>query len=161
MEKENDAFGRGGVEDIKLETKANDTKKFRDQGQAQPFRGQSLSRPKTGMLEAKDQRHNAEVIYKKKTFAPKILKFSGRFRCSPKKKVFAPNILKFSGKFKRSPGKIYLQNFFRKLSGVLQDETKLVMTLAPFPINQKLVLSSSRELGIFEDLQASRPRPRT
>ena len=32
-------------------------KKIRDQDQGQPFRGQTLSRPRTGMLEAKDQGH--------------------------------------------------------------------------------------------------------
>ena len=42
---------RGGVEDTRLEAK--DTKKIRGQGQGQPFRGQTLSRPRTGMLEAK------------------------------------------------------------------------------------------------------------
>ena len=63
------------------------------------------------MLEAKakNQGHNAEKISKKK-----------------KKKVFAPKFRKFFGKFKR------LQNFFRQLSGVLLDETNLVMTLAHF-----------------------------
>ena len=30
---------RGGVEDIRLEAKAKDTKKIRGQGQGQPFRG--------------------------------------------------------------------------------------------------------------------------
>ena len=44
---------RGGVEDTRLEAKAQDTKKIRGQGQGQPFRGQTLSRPRTGMLEAK------------------------------------------------------------------------------------------------------------
>ena len=46
---------RGGVKDIRLEAKAKDTKKIR--GQGQPFRGQTLSRPRTGMLKAKDQGH--------------------------------------------------------------------------------------------------------
>ena len=52
-------FARGGVEDTRLEAKAKDTKKIRGQGQGQPFRGQTLSRPRTGMLEAKakDQGH--------------------------------------------------------------------------------------------------------
>ena len=65
---------RGGVEDTRLEAKAKakDTKKIRGQGQGQgqPFRGHNLSRPRTGMLEAKakDQGH--------------------RRKCSPKKKVF-------------------------------------------------------------------------
>ena len=44
---------RGGVEDTRLEAKAKDTKKIRGQGQGQPFRGQTLSRPRTVMLEAK------------------------------------------------------------------------------------------------------------
>ena len=63
-------FSRGGVEDARLEAKAKETKKIRGQGQGQPFRGQTLSRPRTGMLEvkAKDQ--------------------GPRRKCSPKKKVF-------------------------------------------------------------------------
>ena len=44
---------RGGVEVTRLEAK--DTKKIRGQGQGQPFRGQTLSRPRTGML--KDEGH--------------------------------------------------------------------------------------------------------
>ena len=65
-------LSRGGVEDTKLVTK--DTQKIR--GQEQPFRGPTLSRPRTGMLKAKDQGHNAEVISKKKIFAPKSKKKS-------------------------------------------------------------------------------------
>ena len=37
---------------------------------------------------------------------------------------------------------------------------KIGHDLGPFSISQKIVLSSSREQVIFEDLQASRPRPR-
>ena len=55
---------RGGVEDTRLEAK--DTKKIPGQGQGQPFRGQNPSRPKTGMLEAKDQRHRRKRSPKKK-----------------------------------------------------------------------------------------------
>ena len=57
---------RGGVEDTRLEAKAKDTKKIR--GQGQPFRGQTLSRPRTGMLEAKtkDQGHKRKCSPKKK-----------------------------------------------------------------------------------------------
>ena len=45
-----------------------DTKKIRGQGQGQPFRRQTLSRPRTGMLEAKakDQGHKRQVLSKKK-----------------------------------------------------------------------------------------------
>ena len=51
---------RGGVEDTRLEAKVKVTKKIRGQGQGQPFRGQTLSRPRTGMLKAKakDQGHS-------------------------------------------------------------------------------------------------------
>ena len=65
---------RGGVEDTRLEAKAKakDTKKIRGQGQGQeqPFRGQNLSRPRTGMLEAKakDQGHRRKCSKKKKVF---------------------------------------------------------------------------------------------
>ena len=59
-------FTRGGVEDTRLEAKAKDTKKFR--GQGQPFRGQTLSRPRTGMLEAKakNQGHRRKCSPKQK-----------------------------------------------------------------------------------------------
>ena len=53
-------MARGGVEDTRL--KAKDTKKIR--GQGQPFQGQTLSRPRTGMLEAKDP--SASALQKKK-----------------------------------------------------------------------------------------------
>ena len=59
-----DIFSRDGVEGTRLEAK--DTKKIR--GQGQPFRGQTLSRPRTGMLEAKakDQGHKRKCSPKKK-----------------------------------------------------------------------------------------------
>ena len=58
---------RGGVEATRLEAKAKDTKKIRGQGQGQPFRGQTLSRPRTGMLgaKAKDQGHSRKCSQKK------------------------------------------------------------------------------------------------
>ena len=43
-------------------------KKIRGQGQGQPFRGQNLSRPRTGMLEAKDRGHSRKRSPKKKVF---------------------------------------------------------------------------------------------
>ena len=60
-------YSRGGVEDTRFEAKANDTKKIR--GQGQPFRGQTLSRPRTGMLEAKaeDQGHRRKCSPKKRS----------------------------------------------------------------------------------------------
>ena len=61
---------RGGVEDTRLEAKAKDTKKIR--GQGQPFRGQNLLRPRTGMLEAKaskDQGHRHKRSPQKKRFS--------------------------------------------------------------------------------------------
>ena len=80
---------RGGVEDTKLEAKAKDTKKTR--GQGQPFRGQTLLRPRTEMLEAKDQGHSRKCSPKKKKRFKKI--FSGDL----KKKGLLQKI--FSGVF--------------------------------------------------------------
>ena len=94
------ADGRGGVEDTRLEAKAKDTKKIRGQGQGQPFRGQTLSRPRTGMLEAKakDQGHKAQVLSKKK------------------KKKKKRSSQKF---FKRSPRKNPFQKIFQPLHKIL------------------------------------------
>ena len=87
---------RGEVEDTRLEAKAKDTKKIR--GQGQPFRGQTLSRPRTGMLEAKakDQGHKRKCSPKKKkglqeNFLGDLQRKKKRsprkfFRRSPKKK---------------------------------------------------------------------------
>ena len=83
---------RGGVEDTRLEAKAKDTKKIRGQGQGQPFGGQTLSRPRTGMLEAKAKNQG----HKRK--------------CSPKKKKRSSQ--KF---FKRFPRKNVFQKFFQAL----------------------------------------------
>ena len=55
---------RGVVENPWLEAKAKETKKIR--GQGQPFRGQALSRARTGKLEAKDQGHKRTCSEKKK-----------------------------------------------------------------------------------------------
>ena len=86
---------RGGVEDTRLEAKAKDTKKIRGQGQGQPFQGQTLSRPRTGMLEAKakDQKHKR--------------------KCSPKKKRSSQKF------FKRSPQKNVFQKIFQALHKIL------------------------------------------
>ena len=139
-------FTRGGVEDTRLEAKAKakDTKKIRGQGQGQgqPFRGQTLSRPRTGMLEAKakDQGHKAQVLSKKKKKKRSSQKF---FRRSLKKKKKKRSSQKF---FKRSPRKNAFQKIFQPLHKILTF--------------QKIVLSSSRGQANFRGLEASRPRPR-
>ena len=97
---------RGRVEDTKLQAK--DTKKTRGQGQGQPFQGQTLSRPRTGMLEAKakDQGHKRKCSQKKKKKKGLHKNFSGDLK---KKKSLHKNfssdlhIKTFSKKFfKRS-----------------------------------------------------------
>ena len=79
-------ISRGGVEDTRLEAKAKakDTKKIRGQGQGQPFRGQNLSRPRTGMLEAKakDQGHSRKCSPKKKVFK-KVFQTISNLKPSP------------------------------------------------------------------------------
>ena len=140
---------RDGVEDTRLEAKAKAkakvTKKIRGQGQGQgqPFRGQTLSRPRTGMLEAKakDQGHKAQVLSKKKK-KRSLQKFFRRSQKKKKKKKRSSQ--KF---FKRSP----LKNVFQKIFQALHK----ILTF------QKIVLSSSLGQANFRGLEASRPRPRT
>ena len=111
----------------------------------------SRPRPRTQKnFEAKDRpfrgqgqgpRTHTQVFSKKKG----LQKF---FSGDLKKKVFK-NF--FSGNlYLRKPKKRSLQ-IFRKVSGVFQRNFN----------GSKIVLSSSRELGNFRGLEASRPRPRT
>ena len=58
---------KDGVEDTRLEAKAKDTKKIRGQGQGQPSRGQTFSRPRTGLLEAMAKHTAASVLQKKRS----------------------------------------------------------------------------------------------
>ena len=74
-----DLLNRGGVEDTRLEAKAKDTKK----GQGQPFRGQTLSRPRT---------MDTSEVFSKKVFKPIFQVFS-------KKKTSTKNFLRRSTKF--------------------------------------------------------------
>ena len=102
---------RGGVEDTRLEAKAKakDTKKIRGQGQGQPFRGQTLSRPRTGMLEAKakDQGHKRKCSpkKKKKVFTKIFQAISKKKKKKKKKKVFTKIFQAISTK------KRFLKNF--------------------------------------------------
>ena len=106
---------RGGVEDTRLEAKAKakDTKKIRGQGQGQgqPFRGQTLSRPRTGMLEAKakDQGHKAQVLSKKKKKKGLHKNFSGDLQKKKKKKSLHKN---FSGDLQKKKKKKSLHKNF-------------------------------------------------
>ena len=109
---------RGGVEDTRLDAKAKDTKKIRGQGQGQPFRGQTLSRPRKGMLEAKDT--SASALQKKKKGLHKNFQ-----AISKKKKVFSKFFQAISTK-KRFPKNFSsaLQNFnIPKNSAVLEPRT--------------------------------------
>ena len=99
---------RGGVEDTRLEAKAKDTKKIRGQGQGQPFRGQTLSRPRTGMLEAKDQGHKR--------------------KCSPKTKQ-KKSSQKF---FRRSQKK---KNAFTKIFQAISTKTRFPKNFSSTPQN--------------------------
>ena len=50
----------------KARDQGQEHEKIRGQGQGQPFLRQTLSRPRTGMLEAKDQRHSLKTVFSKK-----------------------------------------------------------------------------------------------
>ena len=126
---------RSGVEDTRLEAKG--TKKFRVQGQVQ-----TLSRPRT-----KDT--DASVFQKKDLqnfFSGDVNKGLQNFFSGEKglqKFFFRRSLLEETKK--RS-----LQ-IFRKVSGVFQRNFN----------GSNIGLSSSRGLGDFRGLEASRPRPRT
>ena len=77
-------------------------KKIQGQGQGQPFRGQTLSRPRTEMLEAKDQGHKAQVLSKKKVFT-KI------FQAISTKKRFQKNFSSASQNFNNSKNTAVLE----------------------------------------------------
>ena len=95
------------------------------------------------MLEAKakDQRHKAQVLSKKKKVFTKIFQAISKKKKKKKKKKRSSQ--KF---FKRSP----LKNVFQKIFQALHK----ILTF------QKIVLSSSRGQANFRGLEASRPRPR-
>ena len=96
---------RGGVEDTRLEAKAKDTKKIR--GQGQPFQGQTLSRPRKGMLEAKakDEGHKRKCSPKKK----KRKVFTKIFQAISTKKRFPKNFSSASKNFNNSKNTAVLE----------------------------------------------------
>ena len=96
------------------------------QGQGQPFRGQTLSRPRTGMLEAKakDQGHKAQVLSKKKKKKKVFTKIFQAISKKKKKKGLHKNF------FKRSPRKNALQKIFQPLHKILTFR-KIVLSLEP------------------------------
>ena len=95
------------------------------QGQGQPFRGQTLSRPRTGMLEAKakDQGHKA--------------------KCSPKKKKKKKrSSQKF---FKRSPLKNVFQKIFQALHKLLTFQ-KIVLSSSRGQANFRGLEAKAKDL---------------
>ena len=119
-------------------TRGQGHKKIRGQGQS--FLGQTLSRPRTGML--KDT--NASALQKKKVFTKVFTKkkvFTKIFQAISKKKRSSQKF------FTRSPQKNVFQKIFQALYRIL--------TI------QKIVLSSSRGQANFRRLEVSRRRPRT
>ena len=135
---------RDEVEDTRLEAKVKDTQKIR--GQGQPFRGQTLSRPRTGMLKAKDQGHKRKCSPKKKGLQKN---FSGNLR--RKKKVFRRSPKKKKGLHKNFSGDLHKKNVYQKNFQALRKISTI----------QKIVLSLSRGQANFRGLEASRPKPRT
>ena len=147
------AGSRGGVEDTRLEAKAKDTKKIRGQGQGQPFRVQTLSRPRTGMLEAKakDQGHKAQVLSKtkKKRSSQKF------FRRSPKKKRSSQKFFRRSPKKKKKRSS---QKFFRRSPKKKKVFTKIfqaISTKKRFPNNFS---SAPRNFNIPKNSAVLEPR---
>ena len=86
---------RDGVEDTRLEakdTKKSEAKDIPSEDRYSRGQGQECSRPRP---RTKDQGQRGSDLRQKKVFAPKIRKFSGKFRRSPKKKSSLPNFVNF------------------------------------------------------------------
>ena len=116
-------------------------KKIRGQGQGQPFRGQTLSRPRTGMLEAKakDQGHKAQVLSKKKKKKRSSQKF---FRRSPKKKKEKKK--RSSQKFfKRSPEKKKKKKVFSKIFHAISTKKRFPKNFSSAPQNFNIPKTSA------------------
>ena len=80
---------------------------------------------------AKDQGHNAEVFSKKERSSPKNSQMFRKMQAISKTKVFAQKLANFPHNSSVFEKKRY-SKVCRKFSGVLQDETTLLMTLAHF-----------------------------
>ena len=98
-------------------------------GQGQPFRGQTLSRSRAGMLEtkAKDEGHRRKCSSKKK----KKKGLEKIFHAISKKKRFSKN---FFRRFPQEENKQGLRKFLREISGVFQqtfNRTKNSAVLEP------------------------------
>ena len=93
---------RGGVEDTRLEAKAKNIKKIR--GQRQPFRGQTLSRPRTDPLKAKDRNARGQgqgprtqaQVYSEKMSLKKFFRRSTKFQQFKKSAILEPRTGQFS-----------------------------------------------------------------
>ena len=127
---------RGGVESIRLEAK--DTKK-------------SEAKAKDAPSEERPCRGQGQDCLKTRTKTKDTMQ-----KCSPppKKKVFAKTFANF-------PQKSCVKIFFSQVLWRAPRRNYIAHDLRSFSTGQKIVLSSSRGQGIFEDLQGSRPRPRT
>ena len=94
---------------------------------------------------------NSQIFRKIQAFSKKKKKKKKKKRSSLPKFVNFPKIQAF---FRRKiSSKMFLQALWRS-----PRQNKIGHDLNPFSTSQKIVLSSSRGQGIFEDLQASRPR---
>ena len=127
------SFGLGIVAEMKSRTQPSRTRTHKNiRSQGPTSRGQSLSRPKTGMLEAKNTRRKFSPKKQEKGLRTRRSRFSAKIRRSPKKRpsqIFREISADFQGKVKR-----------RSWPWLIFNESKKV-------------LSSSREQDIFKDLR--------
>ena len=121
---------QGQIEDTKLEAKANNTKTNPRPSQKPTFRGQSLSRPRTGMLKAKAKDKTRKCSQKKRSSRKIIANFRLTFRRFPNKKK---GLHKLSARFLAFP----------------KTKKKTGHDLEPLLTNQKIVLSLTKD---FEHL---------
>ena len=134
MDDDDDEYYQRWSRGHKAQGQGQGHKKIR--GQGQPFRGQTLSRPRTGMLEAKDQGHKRKCFPKKKRSSQNF------FRQSPKKKVFTKIFQAISTK-KRFP-----KYFSSAPQNFINSKNSAVLKPRPRPRTSKCVLEAK---DVLED----------
>ena len=126
-------ISRGGVEDTRLEAKAKDTKKIRGQGQGQPFRGQTLSRPRQECSRPRPRTKDTSASALQKNKKRSLQKI---FRRSQKKKKVFTKIFQAISTKKRFP------KIFQALHKILTIQRGLEASM-PRPRTSKCVLEDS------------------
>ena len=134
----------GGVADTRLGQKKSEAKDSSSEDRHSRGQGQKCSRPRT----------QRESDLKKKVFAPKIRNFPKNLGVLKKKRSLLQIFVNFPETSRVLQKKNVLKKSFTQAFWRSSRRNTIGHDLGPFSPNQKIVRSSSRGQGIFENLQA-------